>query len=402
MTRSSASVGRFTARRAICSSCGLRRAPLSNSKADIDKRLARGILYEEAAKAAAGYVDQSWIRLVEQLSTATEDASRTHIAFLGTAILAKCVDPKVDVFAVKEEAGPGAYSARGLCHHVLVPNAPELDISLGVTGREPLNNQPYFRVLRVSRDMPVRSTARPIVSLLCDILDQLQSAKEAEARQALRAFIAVRRRFGQRYSARVDEDTASITPKALIRATIMFVREASEGGRRAQAVVAGLMDLFAGPARVDVRRVNDPSRSVPGDVNVHAAKGDGWERVLEVRDKAITREDLYVLVSKCATAGIAEAIMVAVAPTQTSVPIDEAQAWAAERGVSLTLFFDWVTLIRETLFWSSAPQLSGAKRVASLIEQRLIDLEASESALDRWAELVGLTSTDGEAGLGTE
>uniref|UniRef100_UPI003CFA453E restriction endonuclease, SacI family n=1 Tax=Sphingomonas sp. PWP1-2 TaxID=2804558 RepID=UPI003CFA453E len=76
------------------------------AKADIDKRIARGVLYEEAAKAAAGHIDQSWARPIEELSEAATATSLTHIAFLGTAILAKCVDPTIDVFAVKKSAGP--------------------------------------------------------------------------------------------------------------------------------------------------------------------------------------------------------------------------------------------------------------------------------------------------------
>lgn len=358
---------------------------MSEVKAEIDRRLARGILYEEAAKAAAGYVDQSWVGPIEALSAAAQHANRTHIAFLGTAILAKCSNPKVDVFAVKEEAGPGAYSARGLCHQVLVPNAPELDINLGVTGREPLNNQPYFRILRMARDIPARTTARPIIELLCDFLDRLQMASDTDARQALRAFITVRRRFGPRYTARLD-DAAALSPAALIGHIVPFSQEVSEGGRRAQAVVAGLLDVFAGADRVDVRRVNDPSRSVPGDVNVRSPDLKGWEKVFEVRDKPITREDLYVLIRKCQETGVAEAVMVALSTSQATVPVDEAKRWAAERGVNLTTFFSWPELIGQVLFWAGTSSFIGAAQAPARIEQRLIELEVAEASLQAWVE----------------
>lgn len=159
----------------------------------IDREKAADLLFREAARATGGFIDPDWERRITSLSEACATVSRTHIAFLGTAILAKCIEPDVDVFAIKAEGGSNAYSARGLCHGALVPNAPELDINLGVTGREPLNNQPYFRSMRVSRDMPVRSTAQPIIEELCDILEVLATAGEDEARKALRAFIQVRR-----------------------------------------------------------------------------------------------------------------------------------------------------------------------------------------------------------------
>jgi hypothetical protein len=358
------------------------------AKADIDKRIARAILYEEAAKAAAGHIDQSWAKPIEQLSEAVTGKSLTHIAFLGTAILAKCVEPEIDVFAVKKSAGPKAYSARGLCHGVLVPNAPELDISLGVTGREPLNNQPYFRIERLTRDAPVRSTARKVLNELCAILDRLQTATEEQTRQAMRAFIDVRRRHGTRYSRSLD-DRLTISLAYLIKAIGALVEENSEGGRRAQAVVAGLMDIFAGEDRVDARRVNDPSRTIPADVNVRKAVGEGWERAFEVRDKPVSREDLYLLVTKCLASGVDEAVMVAIAPSPPIKLLEEAKAWSAERGITLTVFSEWSDIIHQALLWGPMSSLAGAALLPGRIEQRLIDAEVSEGALFLWASLVG-------------
>ena len=51
----------------------------------------------------------------------------------------------------------GVISADSGCHSVLVPAAAELGISLGVTGREPLNNQPYFRMTRLGDNQPVHA-----------------------------------------------------------------------------------------------------------------------------------------------------------------------------------------------------------------------------------------------------
>jgi hypothetical protein len=356
----------------------------------ISKDKATAILFQEAARAAAGYVEQSWAAAVEDLSRAAESGkAQTHVAFLGTAILAKCTDPSIDVFSVKERSGPYGYSARNIAKDVWARNAPELDINLGVTSPEPLQNQPYTSIDRVSRDIQVRSTARPVVHVLCDILDRLQAATQDEARQALRAFISVRRQFGHRYSTRLEGTELSLSAEGLARAAGTLVAEASEGGRRAQAVVAGLLDVFAGEDRIDTRRVNDPSRKVPGDVKVRTPDGSGWERIFEVRDKPITREDLYVLATRCAAAGVPKAVMVAVAPNQGAVPLAEAQAWAAERGVTLVGEFNWKDLVDNALLWSSLPTRSGAALAAIRIERRLIDLEASPAAIERWHDLIG-------------
>ena len=58
------------------------------------------------------------------------------------------------------------------------------------------------------------------------------------------------------------------------------------------------MDLMAGAFRTSTRRINDPSRTVPGDVAVMRADKSGVERVLEVRDKAVTYDDLLILATR--------------------------------------------------------------------------------------------------------
>ena len=361
---------------------------MTAGRSTIDQSRARMILYEEAAKAAAGHVDRRWMRPIEAISKLAEESNAlTHIAFLGTAILAKCTAPQIDVFSVKVSSGPNGYAARSLCQRVLATNAPELDIHLGVTGREPLNNQPYFRIDRLTREAPVRSTAQGVLNALCDLLDRLQDASEDEARAALRAFIDVRRRYGTRY-ARVISDDMVISVPDLVTAVEGLVGATSEGGKRAQAVVAALMDVFASSERVDVSRINDPSRDAPADVNIRRRSGDGWERVFEVRDKPVSREDLYHLMSKCQQAGVEEAIMVAIAPSPPVSLLEQAQAWGADRGVALSLYSSWADLIREVLVWAETSTLSATAALPGRVEQRLIDLEATPEALELWKRLL--------------
>ena len=103
-----------------------------------------------------------------------KSASKTHIAFIGTALLARSTDQRTDVHSLHVKAGtPGAYSARSLAKDVLVPASRELRMHLGVTGREPLNNQPYFHNDVVSRRMNVKGNAKVALDLVCDLLDEL-------------------------------------------------------------------------------------------------------------------------------------------------------------------------------------------------------------------------------------
>jgi hypothetical protein len=356
----------------------------------IGKGIARRVLLEEAGKAETDGVDSSWEDRIQRFSEICERTTRTHIAFLGTALLAKAVSLEVDVFAVKARSNdPGAYSARGLGHGVLVPLAPQLGINLGVTGREPLNNQPYFRIMRVSRDVPIHANARPALNAVCDLLEIINGFRKTdEARAALRAFIHVRRRYTPTYG-KLAAITDAISPDRLIAIIESFVGADSEGGKRAQAVVAGLMDLFAGSERVATTRVNDPDRHIPGDVGVYVRDNpDRWEKVLEARDKPVTEADLYHFAQKAIEAEVGEAAVVAVANNQPPLDVAQAREWAAARGVSLSLFLGWAHFVRQALFWSETPQLEAAKMGPALIYERIVGLEVSEAGANQWRAFI--------------
>lgn len=358
----------------------------------IDPRLAERVLRDEAALAETGPVDGAWLEKIEKLSELCERADiRTHIAFFGAALIAKSASRRADLFAIKPEHAPdnpNAFSARSLCHGVLVPLAAELDISLGVTGREPLNNQPYFRMVRLDDGTPVRASSRPPFEYMLELVREVDGAEtEQEAREALRAFIAVRRRYQPTYADALGD--VAISPDALKRAVKALVAENSEGGRRAQAVAAGLFDVFAGPERIESGRINDPSRKYPGDVCVRtAADPDQWEKAVEVRDKPVRAADVQIFGAKCIAMGVREAAVLMASEAQPRLDEAALAAWAAERGLSLTLFHGWDGFIDQVLFWSELPKPAAASAAIEHVRARLVTVEASPAAVESWQRLV--------------
>ena len=205
----------------------------------------------------------------------------------------------------------------------LVPLSAELGISLGVTGREPLNNQPYFRMERLDDGTPVHSGGRAAFDYMLGLVRELVELRsEKQALAALRSFIGVRMGYQPRY---VPHDGAShITPERLARAVQEFVRANSEHGKRAQAIVAGPTYVFATPARVESGRINDPSRKYPGDVCVRSeADIETWDSAFEVRDKPVAASDVQIFGKKCVDMRVREAAVVMVSDRQS--PLDAAQ-----------------------------------------------------------------------------
>ena len=362
----------------------------------IDKNNARAMLRAQASAIGATGVDADWRTKVERLSKLCEEGvSKTHIAFLGTVLLAKALDRNADLYAIKPKLAAGnanAFSARSLCHGVLVPLAAELGINLGVTGREPLNNQPYFRMTRLGDATPVHGGGRAAFDYMLELVKELQEATtEAAGVEGLRAFIAVRRGYQPRY--RAAEGGIAITPEQLTAAIQVFVREDSEGGKRAQAIVAGLLDVFAGDGRVESGRINDPSRHYPGDVCVRSADDPEYiEKAIEVRDKPVHLSDVQIFGKKCVDMGVREAAVVMVSDRQEAPDRIALAQWAAGFGLGLTLFVGWANFVDQVLFWSDLPKPEAAVQAAACIETRLLGVEAAPASVERWQRFVRAAS----------
>lgn len=333
-------------------------------------------------------VDSIWEGKVEELSRLCKvGGSATHIAFLVTAMLAKSVDGAADLFAIKpahSEGNQNAFSARTLCHGVVVPLAAELGVNLGVNGREPLNNQPYFRMTALGDGTPVLARAQPAFSYMVGLVHELQGYTPAQARVALRAFIAVRRRYQTIYA--TSNGALTITWATLPIAIGRLVEENSEGGRRAQAVVAGLFDVFAGANQVESGRINDPSRHYPGDVAVRNAAG-GWDKAVEVRDKVVAESDVYIFGRTCLAKDVREAAIVLAAPLQPRLNDLAVATWAANAGLGLTLFYGWPNFVDQVLFWSGTPKPQAVETAVTTIEARLVAVQASAASVLAWHAL---------------
>lgn len=355
----------------------------------LDVGAARRTLLQAAQLANDGGSSARWLQHIEHLSNLSKVGPKTHIAFIGTALLARSTDPRADPFALHVRAGtPGAYSARTLAKDVLVPTCRELRVHLGVTGREPLNNQPYFHNDVVSREMNVHGRARLALEHVCNLLEELaQLSRRDELLAALAAFVKVRQAYWSTAADYFSPDT-SLAFGDLLQRIETFVAANSEGGKRAQAVAAGLMDVVEGEENVETARINDPDRNFPGDVAAYARSGATAKRtvvrVLEVRDKPITDSDLRDFASKALRAGVARAGILVVAAAQPVLPLADAQEEATLSGVNLELFVGWTVFVRQLFFWLRGDAADPVNDAHQFIYKRLIQLECSAEAQKDW------------------
>jgi hypothetical protein len=321
-----------------------------------------------------------WITRTKQIGSSP---SRTHTAMLGTALLAKATDDRVDPLALKATSGERAYSARSVGHKVLAPAAVEFQFHLGATGPEPLNNQPFFRYDRVDKMERVLGPARPATVELVSILRLLDELDRDQALLALAAFLRVRIEVAAEVQ-RSQTEHVDWDIDALIQSTSQYLDEDPESGRRGQAFVAAVLDLVYDDVRTG--RINDPSRRAPGDVRVLS----GGRIILgaEVRQKPVSATDILRFAAALDSADIRRGMVAALAPDQPALSREDLvrTAWSRSN-VLLTVLCRPAEVFMGALLWGNRPLNDQLIDFPARMLERLAELEVSKLGQETWRDL---------------
>ncbi|MFE3021409.1 restriction endonuclease, SacI family [Streptomyces sp. NPDC059256] len=350
----------------------------------IKKSEAEAVL--EAAYQAAGSegeFSEEWTLLAKSLRE--DDAPKTYTAALVTELLARSCDESVDPQSIKMKHGERAFSLRGLCHGVVVPMSGKLGFDLGATGPEPINNQPFFRYQHFSEIDAVLGKARPYLDRLRAALTKVDEENYStdEAFNALVAVMTVCIAVAEKRR-RVAVGSA-VVESSLISATQAFVVSGKDVPRKLQACVAAGLDMAYDV--VISRRINDPSRDFPGDVQVILDSGPLL--TVEVRGKSVSAEALDQFVLKAAEAGFRRvALMV---DTTSHVSLLSAQQLTSELernyGCIVKINESMSSFLRDVFVWSPRDTQSILSAFPEAMYQRMIEIEVRDAEVERWAQL---------------
>ena len=354
--------------------------------------MARNISYGKAEaqlrcayrQAEAGLYDARWAELVDEV---WEFSSKTFVPALGTILLARTVDDQVDPGSIKvldDDLNPNTFSLRSLGHGVLVPLANELGFSVRTTGREPLNNQPFFRYLHVDQIDRVR---RPHdLERYREILAQeVAPLSVDEALDALAAYIRVGLDRLELIN-RIAAADGAMTAQEVLGGVQMMLEDTEAGPWVVQALGAVMVRGFAD--RTVTRKINDPSVDFPGDVQALTADEIPWLS-LEARNKRVTTSDALLFVDECARAGLRKAIILELtgAPTGLFIPELVAESW--DRAQVALLVIDSVpALVATTAALGKISAEAFYEGFALAFSESLKQVEAPEAARVAWADYV--------------
>ncbi|MER6593367.1 restriction endonuclease, SacI family [Micromonospora purpureochromogenes] len=332
-------------------------------------------------------VPEHWVAVTRVMDQA---AYKTYTPALGTALLARAVDPSADPLSIKSGYADDTYSLRSLCHGVLVPAAKDYGFSLRSSGREPINNQPFFRYNHMSEIDKVLKAARSQLDLLRHSLTELASQSQDDALAGLAAFLRVRFEATDQ-ALKLDLPELEVPLDQLISLIDSFLGENVDRPKRTQALAAAAFDLIF--EKVGSRRLNDPSRDFPGDVQAY----HGSQPIMsaEVRAKLVQESDVRGYVEALRRAGISRGFIVVLHPTHE--PLDRRHlaqwAWSVHR-VVLTIIEATSELAQSVLAWADKPVEKLLTEFPERVERRLVEIEAADSSRMRWAELTTAAAID--------
>lgn len=322
-----------------------------------------------------------WIARVERLGSL---GIKTYIAALGGALLAKATDPRVDSLAQDGAAGPRGYSLRKSAEFLAQQNNGRYD--LGAKGRWPLNNRPFLGgPARIDEFTKISGRARPAYEAFRDALRDLNRLERTEALSALASFLRVRmdvqevERVAARVARRMESD---ISLEDLVGIVDRFVRAAPEGGRRAQALSAAVLDCAF--EDVELQPINSPH---PGDVRVIS---DGAITLaIEAKQMPVTEAVASELSREAAGLGADLALLVVIAEKHAPLDRERVQKEALRDDGTLLLICESVLeLIGSVAVFSGTPAIRIEEGLPGAFAARLREIGASKKGQDEWRQLI--------------
>lgn len=303
----------------------------------------------EAVQTGQGLADDpvfdEWIEKIETLKQLCpyRKSSTVNAAF-GTAVLAKCVDHRIDVYSLLDRGEePNSYSARSLADNVWAKRRSELDIDLGANGPNPLNNTPFIGKTSIRDITGVRN--REGWSFFLSLLDELAGKSSQESASILKAFLKVRSRSILERIEIDEKSGALLSTRQWAQVFRDLCNDDSEEGRRAQSITAAIYDCSFGPDSVDAGKINDPDRNAPLDISV-TNDDDEFVFAVEVKDKPIEQHYVFSATEKAVERhGVMNVAFLAVSPRQGPLDTESIHTWAIQRGVNLTILTSWEELL---------------------------------------------------------
>ena len=247
----------------------------------------------------------------EAIARSVNSPTKTYRYVLPTQLLAKSVNSSLDCRAVQANAPlQGAFDARSLCQHVIVPFDQMTENVLG-GAPEPYANNP----VRIPAIVPTERAAQKNKSGFDDLMLVLDYA-QANPRLSLDLFrLTLQTILGRLSTVAVVYPVPNrVSQLSAIECIQGFLRERT-GGIRLQAVGVALFraigELYSQYPKVESNNINAPDARTGSAADLECIAADGQiVKAVEVKDRKLALLHVQVKLTKLREKGITEAIFV--------------------------------------------------------------------------------------------
>lgn len=324
-----------------------------------------------------------WIKRAEQLA---DSPSVAFIAAVGSVLLAKATDPKVDALVIQtREGSAGAFNLRAAAT-ALGAKKRAFGYDIGSSSdRDPINHGTLVGSTRwdVALDR-IRDDHKPFFQLILTWLAEVNRMDQDAATMALAAYLRVRR-------ATVSGTAAARIPTTLGNAPTLsdligvldgFVGADPEGGARGMALVAAAYRASGFEAVL-------PSRNDPRRIDIAIKRGAVVVIGAEVKQVDTNETTADTLAIDAADAGLSRALLAVLRPGNL-VDFDRtAVIRRAERdqAVVLRVAHGSRELTHEALSSGSPGLTDFCAALPRLFAEALRDIRVNEQTIETWAAI---------------
>lgn len=309
------------------------------------------------------------------------DAMRSYVSVLAAALLARIHDESVDVKNIKKKTGGYAAATNA---KVFVEFAQQQGVNVRTTSTGPMQAQPLQGATYLTPDLTESYGYR---EFLIPSLDLVNKMSPDEAQSSLIIVF----RVAQENTTSGTSDTEKINLETLHDARQIqkdiatFVTEQSEGGKVGQAFAAAALDCLFPGERVDMKKINDPSFTSPGDVTV----GSPIWMALEARQRYSRTEEAETFIKKCTDKGIYRVVRCDLMNSRyPDSPIDQAAMEALNDRAEVLLLDSPQATIDWVMQSSAGDPTKQTEAFVIALEHRLREIGVSPEILRQFSDSV--------------
>lgn len=374
---------------------------LARAEAVMEQALAQ----READRANPAFAANDWARI--SVEVYAWKRAKTYLAAILCGLVARATDGKANPLSLQvgDDEGFHGYAATSLWQTIQVVAQGRIDLQQ--LKSQPFNNSPFSGKRYLSTEWEnVASYNRPVLARTVALMERVSEMSQAEAASALRSFLWAVPDAPDARAIKVDLADSHVDLLAFFESLERFLLDDGENGRRAQAMVAASLAMVH-PNHIDTpQSVNDPSRTLPGDVRVVDAVNASSELGLfaEAKQKVTPPEwvDQFAdeLNERRPDGVSAYAALVNERVLARSRRAEALPGWREilrDKGVLMTVWDNPSDMVREALIWSGLNVTAGVGRFVTLYAFYLRHVEAGESTVQNWvhqAKVFGVAIVD--------